>query len=72
MPDSTSQQTTLPQPGSRRFDNKPETAADTRFFDLRASGYRGPIDQDGYAATDGPAADILRHMAITRGEEVTW
>jgi hypothetical protein len=25
-----------------------ETAADTRFFDLRESGYDGPVDQDGY------------------------
>lgn len=32
---------------SRRVDGKPETAADRRFFDLRESGYTGPIDQDG-------------------------
>lgn len=40
---------------TRRADGKPETPADTRFFDLRESGYDGPIDQDGYAAeiTDG-------------------
>ena len=48
---------------SRRFDGKPETAADTRFFDLRASGYRGPIDQDGNAVTSGRAKDILDHLA---------
>jgi hypothetical protein len=35
--------------GSRRLDGRPETDADRRFFDLRESGYRGPIDQDGYA-----------------------
>lgn len=33
---------------SRRVDGKPETEADTRFYDLRESGYRGPIDQDGF------------------------
>src|SRR6266511_3934037 len=38
---------------TRRVDGKPETDADRRFFDLRESGYRGPIDQDGYAATSG-------------------
>ena len=37
--------------GTRRLDGKPETDADKRFFDLRESGYTGPIDQDGYAAT---------------------
>jgi hypothetical protein len=33
---------------TRRVDGKPETAADKRFFDLRQSGYTGPINQDGY------------------------
>jgi hypothetical protein len=33
---------------TRRPDGQPETDADRRFFDLRESGYRGPIDQDGY------------------------
>jgi hypothetical protein len=36
---------------SRRFDRQPETARDRRFFDLRESGYDGPIDQDGRAVT---------------------
>jgi hypothetical protein len=57
---------------SRRVDKAPETDADRRFFDLRESGYTGPIDQDGYRVTTGPAADILRHMAETRGEVVNW
>lgn len=48
---------------SRRPDGKPETPADTRFFDLRESGYRGPIDQDGYQVTSGRAAEILRALA---------
>jgi hypothetical protein len=39
---------TPPAP-TRRPDGKPETEADKRFFDLRESGYTGPIDQDGHA-----------------------
>ena len=38
------------EPATRRPDGKPETDADKRFFDLRASGYTGPIDQDGNIA----------------------
>ena len=48
---------------SHRWDKAPETPADTRFFDLRAAGYRGPIDQDGRPVTAGPAAEILAHLA---------
>lgn len=44
---------------SRRFDGKPETAADTRFFDLRESGYTGPIDQNGHKVTEGRPVEIL-------------
>jgi hypothetical protein len=40
---------------SRRFDRQPETAVDTRFFDLRESGYDGWIDQDGYPVHDKEA-----------------
>jgi hypothetical protein len=50
---------------SRRFDDKPETAADRRFFDLRASGYRGAIDQDGYRVDDVDAW-INTHTEIMR------
>ena len=57
---------------SRRWDGQPETDADRRFFDLRESGYRGPIDQDGYAATSGEDAAILRNMAQRRGEDTSW
>ncbi len=57
---------------TRRFDGQPETTADTRFFDLRESGYTGPIDQNGNPVTSGPAADIHRHLAEQRGETVTW
>jgi hypothetical protein len=38
----------LPAPvASCRLDGQPETDADRTFFDLRESGYAGPIDQDG-------------------------
>jgi hypothetical protein len=33
--------------GSRNWDKSPESAKDKKFHDLRASGYKGPIDQDG-------------------------
>ena len=39
---------------TRRWDGQPETEADTRFFDLRDSGYTGPIDQVGYVAGSTP------------------
>jgi hypothetical protein len=48
--------TTADQP-SRRWDRAPETPADTRFFDLRESGYTGWIDQDGHAVTDQTVAE---------------
>ena len=47
---------------TRRADGKPETDADTRFFDLRESGYDGPIDQDGCKVTSGRAVEILAAM----------
>jgi len=39
-------------PVTRRVDGRPESDADRRFFDLRESGYLGPIDQDGSAVAD--------------------
>jgi hypothetical protein len=47
---------------TRRVDGRPETAADKRFFDLRESGYDGPIDQDGRKVTSGRAVEILAAM----------
>jgi hypothetical protein len=47
---------------TRRVDGRPETAADKRFFDLRESGYTGPVDQDGRKVTSGPAVEILAAM----------
>lgn len=41
-----------PSNPSRRADGQPETPAETRFFDLRAGGYTGPIDQDGHPVED--------------------
>lgn len=35
---------------SRSWDGSPETERDTRFFDLRESGYAGWINQDGNKA----------------------
>jgi hypothetical protein len=37
---------------TRRWDGKRETEKDRRLFDLRESGYRGPIDQDGHRVDD--------------------
>lgn len=48
---------------SRRVDGKPETEADRKFFDLRESGYTGPIDQGGNKAEAGRAAEILADMS---------
>jgi hypothetical protein len=38
--------------GSRRADGKAETARDKKFFDLRQSGYKGPIDHKGNKVED--------------------
>ena len=58
--------------GSRRWDGKPETPADKRFFTLRESGYRGPINENGEKVTSGPAAEVLRDLANQRGEDTSW
>jgi hypothetical protein len=50
------------QTSTRQADSKPETAADRRFFELRESGYTGPIDQDGRKVTSGRAVDVLAAM----------
>jgi hypothetical protein len=57
---------------SRNWDRSPESARDKKFHDLRDSGYKGPIDQDGNKVTKGEAVDILRRMAQRRGERVDW
>lgn len=57
---------------SRRLDGKPETAADKRFFDLRISGYRGPIDQDGRPARwvgKGKNARIVNDKRFVPGKK---
>ncbi|OJF15515.1 hypothetical protein [Couchioplanes caeruleus] len=45
---------------TRCWDGTPETPAETRFFNLRESGYDGPIDSDGYRVTD---PDVLATFA---------
>ena len=40
------------QSDTRRADGKPETKADKKFFDLRESGYKGPIDHNGKPVED--------------------
>jgi hypothetical protein len=57
---------------SRRWDGEPETEADTRFFDLRESGYTGPIDQDSYPDTSSENARTLRDIAAARGDDTDW
>jgi hypothetical protein len=37
---------------SRNWDRSPETDADSRFHELRNSGYTGPIDHDGNKVDD--------------------
>jgi hypothetical protein len=54
------------------WDGSPLNDADKRLFALRESGYKGPIDQDGYPDTSSEAAGILRRMAQGRGENTNW
>ncbi len=54
---------------TRRPDGKAETRADSKFFDLRESGYRGPIDQDGHKVTSGEAFEILQAPAAANAPE---
>ena len=51
---------------TRRFDGKPETAADTRFFDLRESGYKGWVDQDGHATEETRDSDTGTFLGFRR------
>jgi hypothetical protein len=47
---------TLAEQPSRCWDSSSESETDRRFFDLRDTGYAGPVDQGGYpAATVDPA-----------------
>jgi hypothetical protein len=60
-------------PADRKgWDGKPLSEKDRRFYALRESGYKGPIDQDGYPDTTSAGADTLRYMATQRGETVNW
>lgn len=59
-------------PDRKGWDGSPLSEKDKRFFALRDSGYKGPINQDGYPQTTGKGADTLRYMAEQRGESVDW
>jgi hypothetical protein len=60
-------------PADRKgWDGSTLNERDRRFFALRESGYKGPIDQDGYPDTTSNSADTLRYMARQRGETVDW
>ncbi|MFI7598410.1 hypothetical protein [Actinoplanes sp. NPDC049681] len=48
---------------TRCWDGAPETVADTRFFDLRESGYTGPIDSDGNRVDDPEILAIFDRVA---------
>lgn len=52
---------------TRRVDGRPEAAADRKFFDLRESGYRGPIDQNGDKVTDPEILDIFAALGRASG-----
>jgi hypothetical protein len=58
--------------GATGWDGKPLSAVDRRLYALRDSGWKGPIDQDGYPDTTSEGAGILRRMATQRGERVDW
>ena len=53
---------------TRRVDGKPETDKDKRFFNLRESGYRGDIDQDGYPV--GPDTTGTSGHDTTEGHDM--
>jgi hypothetical protein len=57
---------------TRRWDGERESAADTRFFNLREAGYEGPIDENGFPVTKGRHAKILRRLAKRRNRKVGW
>ena len=44
---------------TRPADGRPGTAAGKRFYDLRESGYTGPIGQDDRKVASGRAAEVL-------------
>jgi hypothetical protein len=51
---------------TRRIDGKPETDADTRFFDLRESGYKGWVNQDGHATEETRDSDTGTFLGFRR------
>jgi hypothetical protein len=60
-------------PADRKgWDGSPLSEKDRRLYALRESGYKGPIDQNGYPDTTSDGAATLRRMAQDRGETVNW
>lgn len=57
---------------SRRADGRPETLADRKFFDLRESGYDGPIDENGdipdYATASPQVRQALEALELLSRE----
>ncbi|MBP2330618.1 hypothetical protein JOF56_011003 [Kibdelosporangium banguiense] len=47
---------------SRNPGGRPESESDTRFFDLRESGYTGAINEQGHKVTAGPEVEILQAL----------
>ena len=68
----TEQLATLLPWDARGWDGQRLNDRDRRLYALRATGYSGPIDQDGYPDTTSEGAAILRRIAADRGEEVGW
>lgn len=56
---------------SRRWDGEPETDADRRFFDLRDTGYQGPIDHDGYPIPADRVREHLQHVLTGKDNAMT-
>lgn len=52
---------------SRRADGRPETEADRKFFDLRETGYAGPIDQDGNIPDPAKLSPLMRRALGLHG-----
>jgi hypothetical protein len=62
---------TAPNRPSRRYDHRPETAEDTRLFDLREAGYCGCVDAHG-DPIDPALEDLIHHMLLADGMPVEW
>lgn len=57
---------------AKGWDGKPLSDVDRRLYALRDSGWKGPIDQDGYPDVTSEGTSALRRMARDRGENPDW